>query len=135
MKSCDPIAGLQMLAIAVRGERNAMNELHREVRSPGLRRAGVEYPRDGRVVHHRQRLPLGLEARDDFFRVHPELDDLESDPPVERLALLGHVDDAHPTLAQDLEELVGTDELGMIEWAGRLDAASVRCAGRVVDSH
>ena len=31
------------------------------------------------MVHHRQRLPLGVEACDDLLGVHAELDDLERD--------------------------------------------------------
>ena len=41
--------------------------------------AGVEDLRDVRVVHQRQRLPLGLEARDHLTRVHAQLDELERD--------------------------------------------------------
>ena len=33
---------------------------------PGLGRAGVEHLGDVRMVHQRQRLPLGLEAGDDL---------------------------------------------------------------------
>ena len=70
---------------------------------PLVRRAGVEDLRDVRMVHHRQRLALGLEARDDFARVHARLDDLERHAPRHRLHLFGHPDDAESALADLLE--------------------------------
>ena len=58
----------------------ALDQLHHEVRPARLasrrRRSTL---RDVRVVHQRQRLPLGLEAGDDLPRVHAQLDDLERD--------------------------------------------------------
>ncbi len=58
---------------------------------------------------HRQRLPLGLEAGDDLFRIHPQLDDLERDAAFYRALLLGHVDSAESTLADLLQQLVRAD--------------------------
>ena len=52
---------------------------------PDVGRAGVEHLGDVRMVHHRQRLPLGLEAGDDLPRVHARLDDLQRDPAADRL--------------------------------------------------
>ena len=46
----------------------------------GVGLAGVEDPRDARVVHQRQRLPLGLEARDDLLGVHAAPDHLQRHP-------------------------------------------------------
>ena len=63
------------------------------------------------MVHHRERLAFGLEAGDDAPGVHPELDDLEGDPSSHRLLLLGHVDDAAPSLADFLQQLVAADPL------------------------
>jgi hypothetical protein len=37
------------------------------------------------MVHHRQGLPLGLEAGDHLPRIHPRLDDLQRHPPLDRL--------------------------------------------------
>ena len=42
-------------------------------------------------------------------RVHPRLDDLQRDPAADRLLLLGHEDDAHPALADLLQQLVRPD--------------------------
>ena len=59
-----------------------------------------------RMVHHRQRLALGFEARDDLLRVHAQLDDLERDAPLHRLRLLRHPDRAQAALADLLQQLV-----------------------------
>ncbi len=61
------------------------------------------------MVHHRQRLPLGLEAGDDLLGVHAVLDDLQRDLPLDRLGLLGQVDDAHAALAELAYDRVGAD--------------------------
>ena len=58
------------------------------------------------MVHQRQRLPLGLEPGQHLLRVHPRLDDLERDEPLDRLGLLGQLDHAHAPLADLLDELV-----------------------------
>ena len=71
------------------------------------------------MVHHGQRLPLGLEAGDDLPAVHAGLDDLERDAAADRLVLLGHVDDAHAPFADLLEELVRPDAVAG-PLAGRL---------------
>jgi hypothetical protein len=49
------------------------------------------------MIHHRQRLPLRLEPRDDLLGVHAQLDDLERHPPSHRFGLLGHIH--HPAAA------------------------------------
>jgi hypothetical protein len=61
------------------------------------------------VVHHRQRLPFGLEAGDDLPAVHTRLDDFQGDFALDGLGLLGHPDDAHSAFADLLQELVGAD--------------------------
>ena len=61
------------------------------------------------MVHHGQCLPLRLEAGDDLPGVHAWLDHFESDLPLHRLSLFGHVDRAHPSFANLLQELVGAD--------------------------
>ena len=71
---------------------------------------GVEHAGDVGVVHHRQGLPLGLEAGDHLPGVHARLDDLERDPALDRLGLLGHEDDAHAPFADLLQQLVGADD-------------------------
>ena len=61
------------------------------------------------MVHHRQRLPLGLEAGDHLPAVHARLDDLQRDAAADRLLLLGHIDDAHAPFADLLQQLVRAD--------------------------
>ena len=61
------------------------------------------------MVHHRQRLPLGLEPRDDALGVHAQLDDLERNAAAERLLLFGHVNHAAAALADLLEQFVAAD--------------------------
>ena len=85
------------------------HQLHHEVRPARLGRAGIEHLGDVRMVHQRQRLPLGLEAGDHLLRVHAELDDLERDAAPDRLALLGHPDRAEAAFADLLEQLVAAD--------------------------
>ena len=67
--------------------------------------------RDVRMIHHRQRLPLLLEARDDLLRIHPHLDDLQRHAPPHRLLLLRHPHRAEAALADLLAQLVRPDPL------------------------
>ena len=103
----------------------------------GVGGAGVEHLGDVRVVHQRQRLPLGLEAGDDLPGVHARLDDLQRDLAADGVLLLGHEDDAEAALADLLQQLVAADDradaLGRRgEVAGRADAGCFHqrpCAG------
>jgi hypothetical protein len=83
------------LSIAERRDRFPAHVFHDEVRPPLRRRPRVEYLGDAWVVHHRQRLPLDLEARDDARRVHAGLEDLDGDLAPHRLRLLGEPDFSH----------------------------------------
>jgi hypothetical protein len=58
------------------------------------------------MIHHGQRLAFGFKARDDFPRVHAQLDDLERDFSPDRLGLLGDIDRAAATFAEFLAQLV-----------------------------
>src|SRR5262249_56533463 len=102
----------QVIDVAIRGDGYAMHELHDEKRAPAVGCAGVKDLGNILVVHHGQGLPLGLETGDDLGAVHARLDDLESDPTMDRLVLLGHVDDAEAAFAELLEELVQPDVSG-----------------------
>src|ERR1039458_5704731 len=99
----------QLVLVAIIRDGHAGDILHHEV-GPALRRgAGVEDFGDGRVVHERQRLPLGFEARHHFARIHARLDQLDSDAPANRLLLLGQPHLTHAALADQLEQTIGTD--------------------------
>ena len=58
------------------------------------------------MVHHRQGLPLGLEAGQDLPRVHARLDDLQRHAPADRLFLVGKIDRAKTAFAQHAAELI-----------------------------
>ena len=69
--------GGQIVLVAVLGDLDAAHQFHHEVRPARVGRAGVEHLGDVRMIHHRQRLPLGLEARDHLLGVHAELDNFQ----------------------------------------------------------
>ena len=66
---------------------------------------------DVRMVHHRQCLTLGLEAGDDGFGVHAQLDDLECHASANGLSLFGHIDYAATAFSHPLKNLVAADFL------------------------
>jgi len=118
------VAETEPVLFAEPRDRHPLDQLHDEVRQARGRRAGVEHPRDVRVVHQGEGLALGLEPGEHGLRVHTGPDDLERDGPADGLLLLGHVDDAHAPLADPLEQLVGPDAaprpLDGLEALGRL---------------
>ena len=91
------------------GDRRSMHELHDEVRTPILVNTTVEDLGDVGMVHHRERLTLGLEARHDLATVHTQLDQLERHLSSNRLVLAGEPDRPHPPATQGLDQLVPTD--------------------------
>ena len=105
-----PVAGRELLLVAVVDDRDALDQLHDEVGPAAFRRAGVEDAGDVGVVHQRQRLPLRLEAGDDVARVHARLDDLQGHLAANGVLLLGDEDQAHPSLADLLHQLIGADQ-------------------------
>ena len=105
-----PLVDRKLVAIAVIRDRLAAHQLHHEIEPAGLGRARVEDPGDVRMLHQRQGLPLGLEARDHLPRVHAQLDDLQRHAPLHRRFLLGHEDRAETALADQLQQLVAPDD-------------------------
>ncbi len=63
------------------------------------------------MIHHRQRLPLGLEPRHHLLGVHAQLDDLEGHFAADRLLLFGDIDHAAAALPDLLQQLVATERL------------------------
>ena len=110
---------------------HALDQLHHEVRPAAVGRARIEHLGDVGMIHHRQGLPLGLEPGDHLPRVHARLDDLERDPALDRLRLLGHVDHAHAAFADLLEQLVGADLRAGLLGDGLVDGGRVVAAGPV----
>src|SRR5262245_15597211 len=91
--------GAEAVLVAVVSDFYTTNQFHHKIRPTGICRADVQDPRDVRVVHQRQGLPLGLEPRHDLARVHAELDHLDRNATADRLLLLSHEDHAAATLA------------------------------------
>ena len=107
----------QVALVAIVGDRDALDQLHHEVRSSGADATGlagssaaIEDVGDVRVVHQRQRLTLGLEPGHHLARVHARLEDLQSDLAPDRLGLLRHEDDAKAAFADLFQQLVGAED-------------------------
>jgi hypothetical protein len=123
-KQLQPLARRQAVVVAVPGDRHAVDQLHDEIRPTVFGGPAVEDAGDVDMVHHGQRLPLGLEARDDLAAVHARLDDLERDLALHGLDLLGHEDRAHAAFADLLQELVRADHhAGILGQCGGIDGA------------
>jgi hypothetical protein len=90
----------EIVLVAVVGDLDPAHQFHHEVGRPVLRRARVEHLGDVRMIHHRQRLPLRLEAGDDLLGVHAQLDDLERHAAADGFGLLRHVDHAAAAFAE-----------------------------------
>ena len=88
------------------------------------------------MLHERERLALGLEARDEVTGVHAHLDQLDGDAAAHRLALLGFPHLAHAALADAADEVVGADARRRVVGKARGEALGsepsgvVRRAGR-----
>jgi len=87
--------------------------------------AAVEHTRDIRMLHERQRLPLGFESGEDLLGVHAQLDDFKRHATANRLLLLRHVNDAAAALADLLEQFVTANAVAGFfgEWDGNDDGA------------
>src|SRR5690606_41926349 len=64
------------------------------------------------MAHQRERLPFGLEPRQDAPRVHSWLDELQGDVLPHRRDLHGEKDDAEASIAERLEDAVGAEVNG-----------------------
>src|SRR5262249_6861614 len=64
---------------AIRGDRLALDELHDEVRTPVVRGAAVEEPRDVRVFEPGEDPALALEAREHVLGVEAAAQELDGD--------------------------------------------------------
>ena len=100
------------VVVAVYRDGNAFHQFHYKKRSSGIGCAGVEHFGDVGVIHHGQGLTLRLKAGHDLLGVHPEFDDLQSNPTADGLFLFGEIDGAHATLADDFEDAVGAYAFG-----------------------
>ena len=105
----EPFARGEVLLVTIFRDRDAFDQLHREVGAALRRGAGVQHLGDVLMVHQRQRLPLGLEPAQNLRRVHPGFDELERDAAFYRFGLFSRPDRAHAPFAKLLQELVRTD--------------------------
>ena len=105
----EPLPGGELVPLAVVGDLDPAHQFHHEVGPSRVGRPGIENLRDVRMIHHRQRLTLGLEARDDRVGFQAQLNDLQRHPAFDRLRLLSHVNDTAAALADFLEQLVATN--------------------------
>ena len=101
----------EVVLVTVVGDADALDQFHHEVRSAGLGDAGVENLGDLWVVHECQGLPLNLETGDDCSSVHAQLDHLERDLSLNGFVLLCSPDHSEATLANLLDQLVGSDSV------------------------
>ncbi len=101
----------EIIAVAVCGDRNALDPFHHEIGTALVRRAGFVDVSDVRVVEAGQGLAFGLEAADHPLGIHSRLDHLQRDLSADRMLLLGQVDHAHASFAEYANETIGTDRL------------------------
>ena len=99
-------ANREAMLRGVRGDRVADDVLHHDVREPRVRGARVVDVRDVGVIHHRERLLLGAEARDDLARVAARAQHLDRDLTSNRLVLLSQIDGAHAALPEHAHDTV-----------------------------
>ena len=97
----------------VRGDRVADHVLHHDVREPRIGGARVVDVRDVGVIHHRERLLLGAEARDDLARVAARTQNLDRNLAPNGLVLLGEVDGPHAALAENAHDSVRAHAHGL----------------------
>src|SRR5687768_2305772 len=102
------------MGVAVFRDRYATHQLHDEVRSPGAPacgsgRARVKHLGDVRMVHHRQGLPLSLEAGDDLASVHTRLDNLDGHLAAHGVMLLSDKNETKAPFTDLLHQLVRTN--------------------------
>ncbi len=133
MNSSSRCGSREIVLVAVLGDRHAADQFHDEVRTACFGRAGVEDLGDVGMIHHGQRLAFRLEAGDDLFGVHAQLDDLERHAAADGLLLLGHVNGAATAFADFLQQLVAIDVIASL-LGERLDHLPVR-RGRRLDGH
>ncbi len=110
------LGNVQPRCFTVFGDRHALNVLHDEEGPARFRQPAVQHLSDVGVVHHGQRLPLGLEARQYRPRIHAGLDELQGHFAADWLHLLGDPHGAHAAFADRFQQFVaaGDDGAGLL---------------------
>jgi hypothetical protein len=70
----------------------------------------MKHGRDGRMIHQRERLTLGLEPRDNLPAVHARFDELQGELAAERVRLLRQPDLTHTAFSDVPEKAVCTND-------------------------
>ena len=107
----ESLSSIELILIAVVGDSNTAHQFHHEVGAARLGCAGVQDPGNVGMVHHRQRLALGLNPGDHTAGVHAELDHLEGHPATNGLCLFGDIDHAATAFAEFLADLIVRDHI------------------------
>jgi hypothetical protein len=100
---------LQSIRVGEPRDRLASHVFHHDVRSCVHGDSGIEDARDVRVAHALERPTLRLESRGGAERREPGLHHLQRDDPLQWLALLREVDDAHGALADAVADPIRSD--------------------------
>ncbi len=101
----EPLVRGKLAFVAELRDRHALHQFHDEVRARFVQTT-VEHLGNVRVIHQRERLPFGIEARQHGFRVHAGLDELHRHKSLHGFRLLRPPDGTHAALADGLHERV-----------------------------
>src|SRR6266446_7453788 len=106
----EPRDGGELVPVAVRVDREALDVVYDQVGEAVCSRAPVQEFDDVRVVEAGEDLPLGPEATEKRAGPHPRLDELDGYPLL--VVVIGthrEVNRPHATLADGADDLIGAD--------------------------
>ena len=109
----DAIVDRHARSVAVVDDRRTVDVLHCKVGTAMLSHARVVHMGNIHMLHERERLLLGLKSSDRPRTVNARLEHLERNKPSHRLRLLGEIDIAKATFADERTNAIATDELGV----------------------
>jgi hypothetical protein len=105
-KQFQTVSSCQLALITELGNGNTSNELHDKIGTSGRGHSGIEHPRNIRMIHHGERLPLGSESEKHFACIHARLKNFEGDFAPHWLDLLCDKYMTKAPFANDFHELV-----------------------------
>src|SRR4029079_19697230 len=100
------LANVEVVLIAVVGDRNTLDQFHHKIGTAARRCAGIEHFGDVCMIHDRQRLTILLETCDDTSRVQSQLDYFEANAARDGLLLFGQPNGAESAFAKALEQAI-----------------------------